>query len=88
MQQPAKVQGLFGKYEPQPVSKNGGQFNRAVKSLLGSFAQARLMFNDFNKVMKNKSIARSFVRNKSFIRLKTPDGKKLGGGSRGKTRYH
>lgn len=74
-----EVYGLpaFNPGIPNPVD--------VAESLIGSFGSLLTIFTEPNQILKNKERAKSFVADKSWIRLNEPTGRKIGGGSRVKT---
>jgi len=73
---PRKVWG-----EPDPQS---GTVDQVITAMVGSsfFKNIKETFEGPNKTLRNKDYGKTAVKAKSFIRLTSPYGKKLGGGSR------
>jgi hypothetical protein len=82
LQLPKKEQKLFGGYELPPGATN---IPNTLRSMVPAFREVSAMFlNEYTRLLR-QSAGRSFVKNKSFIRLSSPYRNKLGGGSRVKS---
>ena len=68
-------------YSNQP---NGDSENMAaiIPELVGNITNLMEIFTGPNGALENKNIARKFIKDKSWVRLREPDQVKLGGGSR------
>jgi hypothetical protein len=60
-------------------------FETIVNSLAGSIDQISTIFTGPNLALQSKGCARNFKSNKSWVRLETPNKRKLGGGLRVKS---
>lgn len=69
--------------QANPQSQNGPeQFLSLAKSLIGAFTSFGELFTGPNQPLWKKEIGTNLVLNKSWVRLNSPYGKKLGGGYR------
>lgn len=67
--------------QANPIDENAA-FLSIAKSIIGAFTSYGELFTGPNKPLWNKNIGTILVTNKSWVRLKTPNNSKLGGGHR------
>ncbi|MDB5256584.1 MAG: hypothetical protein JWM14_1279 [Chitinophagaceae bacterium] len=65
--------------QPDPSDKLSSQ---ALQALVSTFTAVQQFIGGFNRCMRNEDFGKQFVKEKSWIRLYNPIGKKLGGGHR------
>lgn len=65
-----------------PGSQPNGSDHQVVKGLTTLVQDMRSMFSGINRALYNRNVARSFDPARSVVKLFSPAGKKLGGGSR------
>ncbi|MBL7807379.1 MAG: hypothetical protein JNN28_06185 [Saprospiraceae bacterium] len=65
--------------EPDPTASGGRQILQAMGALVQQYGQ---FFGSFNRQMLNQEFAKEVISEKSWIRLFSPTGKKIGGGVR------
>ncbi|NUY82700.1 hypothetical protein HUK80_17490 [Flavobacterium sp. MAH-1] len=87
----AKAGWQFGRaYLNKIVYSIGGEssnddFESIVQDLVGSIEEVSQLWNGPNKALQSKGCAKTFVADKSWIRLENPFGHKYGGGIRVKS---
>ena len=67
--------------QANPIDESAA-FLSIAKSMIGAFSSYGELFTGPNKPLWNKEIGTILVKNKSWIRLNTPNNSKLGGGHR------
>lgn len=75
-------QFAYDNYDNSDATSIGANYIAAIKSMVTAFINQRELFTPFEKIADKKDFADKVDLNKSMVRLYSPLGKKLGGGSR------
>lgn len=64
------------------LESSGSNLRKAIEALVTAFGTIKELVQGFEKRARNKGFSDTLDLSKSWVRLYTPDGKKIGGGSR------